>query len=79
MTKYSKLQEFAREIGCKLTKVRPEGSALSYTYYIILKNGQLRGADGLGYVKILLLNEYRRQSGYWSKGHKDLMRNPMRD
>ena len=79
VSKYFKLQEFARGIDCKLTKVRPEGSALKNTYYIILKNGQLRGSDTLSHVANLLYNEHKKQSGYYSHGHSDLMRNPMRD
>ena len=77
-TKYLKLQEFARSIDCKLTKVRPEGSALQNNYYIVLKNGQLRGSDTLDHVEKLLSTELKRQGGYFGK-HRDLMRNPLRD
>ena len=78
-SRYLKLQEFAREIDCKLTKVRPDGYVMSAPYYLITKNGRTLAAFDLKQAAQLLDSEHKRQTGYWSKGHSDLMRNPMRD
>jgi len=77
-TRYEKLQEFAREIDCKLTKVHPEGLAVRAPYYIHKPEGGIRPAFDLDNATLLLKNELKRQSGGYSK-HKDLMRNPLRD
>ena len=39
-THYEKLQEFARGIGCKLTKTRPEWHTVKMKYYIHLPDGK---------------------------------------
>jgi hypothetical protein len=77
-TRYEKLQEFAREIGCKLTRVHPEGLAMRATYYIHKPDGRISGGFDLDHVETLLKTELKRQSGGFSK-HIDLMRNPFRD
>ena len=75
-TRYEKLQEFAREIGCKLTRVHPEGLAMRATYYIHKPNGHVQPAFDLINVASILKTELHKQTtGY----NKDLIRNPFRD
>ena len=58
-TKYEKLQEFAREINCKLTKVHPEGLAMRAHYYIHKPNGVILPVETLEHVNMLLKNELK--------------------